>query len=74
MAPSIRAASMISSGMDFIAAASTTIANPVWIQIMMTISRKVLIGLVSSQCGGCFHPSLMTISLSRPTCGCFGSR
>ena len=44
-------------------------ANPTWIQIMMTISRKMLIGEVMSQLGGLCHPSFMTTSLSRPVWG-----
>src|SRR3954462_10988138 len=37
VAPSIRAASMISSGMALIADDRMTIANPVWTQIMITM-------------------------------------
>ena len=43
-APSIRAASMISSGIALIAADSTTIANPVCIQTMITISSRLFHG------------------------------
>ena len=43
-APSIRAASMISSGIDLIAADSTTMANPVCIQTMITISKRLFHG------------------------------
>ena len=42
--PSTRAASRISSGTALIAADRMTIANPVWIQIRMTISQKLLNG------------------------------
>ncbi len=47
-APSMRAASMISSGIDLIAAESTTMANPVWIQTMITIRRRLFHGLSDS--------------------------
>ena len=43
-APSIRAASRISSGIDLIAAESTTIANPVCIQTMITIRSRLFHG------------------------------
>ena len=39
MAPSSMAASVTSMGMALMAAESTTIAKPTWIQIMMIISR-----------------------------------
>ncbi len=39
VAPSMRAASRISSGIALRAAPSTTMAKPAWIQTMMTISR-----------------------------------
>lgn len=68
-APSIRADSITSSGIALRAAPSTTIANPAWIQIMITISRKVFSGGVISQLGGLCQPSLMTTWLSRPVCG-----
>ena len=68
-APSRRADSMTSSGIALSAAPRTTMANPAWIQIMMTISRKVFVGAVISQLGGLLQPSFMTISLSRPVCG-----
>ena len=47
------------------AALSSTIAKPVWIQIMMTISRIVLIGSVCSHCTGS-PPNATTIAFSRP--------
>src|SRR5450631_1051509 len=72
-APSRRADSTISSGIDLSAALRMTMANPVWIQIMMTISRKVFAGMVISQLGGSLQPSLMAIALSRPVCGSDGS-
>ena len=46
VAPSRRAASMISVETPLMAAESTTIAKPVCSQIMITISAKMLIGLV----------------------------
>ena len=42
VAPSIRAASVSSSGTPLIAAERTTMANPTWSQIMITIMAKVL--------------------------------
>ncbi len=42
VAPSMRAASMMSSGTPLIAAESSTIANPACSQIMMTISSEVV--------------------------------
>ncbi len=56
------------------AAESTTIAKPTWIQIMITMSRKLLRGCVSSQFGGSSTPSQMATWLSRPICGPAGSR
>ena len=44
VAPSSRAASMISVETPLMAAESTTIAKPVWSQIMITISAKMLSG------------------------------
>ena len=43
-APSIRDASVISSGIDLIAADRTTMANPVWIHTMITIRRRLFHG------------------------------
>src|SRR4051794_11983826 len=43
-APSMRAASMISSGIALIAADNTTMAKPVWIQTMITISSRLFHG------------------------------
>ncbi len=45
MAPSSRAASMTSADTPLMAAESTTMAKPVWSQIRMTISAKMLMGL-----------------------------
>ena len=44
VAPSTRAASMISSGTALIAAEKITIAKPAWIQIRITISHMLLNG------------------------------
>ena len=65
--PSSWAASICSVGMPLIAALSTTIAKPVWIQIMTTISRMVLIGSVCSHCTGS-PPAATTSAFSRPIC------
>ena len=43
-APSIRAASMISSGIALMAADRTTMANPVCIQTMITMSNRLFHG------------------------------
>ena len=43
--PSSSAASICSVGTPLMAADSTTIAKPVWIQIITTMSRKVLSGI-----------------------------
>ena len=64
-APSMRAASMISSGIDLMAADSTTMAKPVWIQIMITMSSRLFHGRCDSHATGSWpRPSLMP--LSRP--------
>ena len=64
-APSMRAASMISSGIALMAADSTTMANPVCIQIMITMSRRLFHGFSCSHgTGSCPSPALMP--LSRP--------
>ena len=42
VAPSMRAASIVSSGTPLIADESSTIANPTWSQIMITMSSSVL--------------------------------
>src|SRR5215211_3014924 len=54
VAPSTRAASRISSGTDFSAAARIVIQKPDQIQIPTTMITKVLIGVVESQATG--HP------------------
>ena len=52
LAPSSRAASRISIDTPLIAADSTTIAKPVWSQIMITISAGRLIGNVVAHATG----------------------
>jgi hypothetical protein len=64
-APSIRAASMISSGIDLIAAESTTMAKPVWIQTMITIRSRLFHGCSSSHFTGSWPRPIM-IPFSRP--------
>ena len=73
-APSTRAASTMSAGIPLIAAASTTMAKPVCVHTMITMSRKVFSGMLSSQFGGCDQPNAIATWLSRPICGCDGSR
>ena len=65
LTPSSRAASTMSPGIALIAAESTTMAKPAWIQTMMTISSSVFSGDSSSHCCGS-PPSQTTIWLSRP--------
>ena len=64
-APSIRAASMISSGTALMAADRTTMANPVCIHTMMTIRNRLFHGWISSQSTGCW-PSPSMMPFSRP--------
>ena len=70
LAPSIRAASRVSTGTPLIADDSSTIEKPTCVQIKMTISRKLLTLNVSvcSQVTG-RSPSRSTMALSRPICG-----
>ena len=68
-APSMRAASMISSGIALMAAESTTIANPVWIQIMITISSRLFHGCCDSHGTG-FWPSADHDRRSAARCSC----
>ncbi len=49
------------------AALSTTMANPVWIQIMTTMSSTVLMGSVCIHCTGS-PPNATTSALRRPIC------
>ena len=59
----MRAASMISSGIDLIAADSTTIAKPVCIQTMITISNRLFHGWRPSHATGSWpRPSMMPFS------------
>ena len=48
----MRAASMISSGIALMAADSTTMANPVCIQIMITMRSRLFHGCSASQATG----------------------
>ncbi len=64
-APSMRAASMISSGIALIAADSTTMANPVCIQIMITMSSRLFHGRCDSHGTG-FLPSPSMMPFSSP--------
>ena len=66
-APSMRAASMVSSGTPLIADDIRIIPNPAWSQIRITISRNVLSlndSLWSQVCGS--PPSVVQTALSRP--------
>ena len=69
LTPSSRAASTMSPGIALIAAESTTMAKPAWIQTMMTMSSRVFSGESSSHCLGS-PPRLTTIWLSRPIWSC----
>ena len=51
-APSMRAASMISSGIALMAADRTTIANPVCIQTMITMRNRLFHGCTWSHATG----------------------
>src|SRR4051794_4693330 len=65
VAPSILAASMMSSGTALIAADRTVIANPAWIHTITMIIAMVLIGyLINQFCG--VPPSALTIALTLP--------
>ncbi len=64
-APSIRAASMISSGMALMAADNTTMAKPVCIQTMITIRQQVVPRLQLEPLHG-FWPSPSMTPFSRP--------
>ena len=65
LAPSRRAASRTSTDTPLIAADSTTMAKPVWSQIMIRISAGMLIGKVVDHGMG-FWPKAVQIALSRP--------
>ena len=73
LAPSRRAASSTSTETPLIAAESTTIAKPVWSQIMMRISAGTLTGNVVAQATGSL-PNAVQIAFSRPNCGWLGGR
>ena|SRR5438034_10340462 len=68
LAPSSRAASITSVGTPLMAADSTTMAKPVWSQIMIRISAGMLMGKVVAQ-GMALAPVAVQIALSRPNCG-----
>ena len=64
-APSIRAASMISSGTALMAADNTTMAKPVCIQTMITMRKRLFQGWSSSHFTGS-PPSPSMTPFSRP--------
>ncbi len=70
LTPSRRAASMMSPGMPLIAAERMVMANPAWIQIMITISSSVFNGEPMIQFTG-LPPSHTRIWFSRPICFTF---
>ena len=61
----MRAASMISTGIALMAADSTTMAKPVWIQTMITISSRLFHGCSCNQGTGSW-PRPCPTALSRP--------
>ena len=70
VAPSIRAASMVSSGTPLIAELSRIMAKPTCSQIRITISRREFsfaVSMASQVCGS--PPRAVQIALSRPVCG-----
>ena len=67
LAPSMTAASSVSSGMPRSAADRITMAKPVWIQIRMTIRKKLFQnGREIHTCGS--PPSPVTMAFRRPIC------
>ena len=72
LTPSSRAASTMSSGIALIAADSTVIAKPAWIQIMMTIRKSVFQGSLSRNRYGVQPEPDLRIWLSRPICVVLG--
>jgi glutamate racemase len=70
LAPSIRAASRVSTGTPLTAADSSTIEKPTWAQIRMTISRKLLkcSVLTCNQATGS-NPRAVQTAFCRPICG-----
>ena len=71
LAPSRRAASRTSIDTPLIAADSTTMAKPVWSQIMISISAGRLIGKVVAQATGLL-PNAVQIAFSSPNWGWLG--
>ncbi len=67
LVPSSCAASICSVGTPLMLAESTTMAKPVWIQIITMMRSAVLMGEVCSHCTGSW-PSHTRIWLSRPIC------
>ena len=59
---------MMSSGIALIAADSTVMAKPVWIQIITTIKKNVFHGALSKNWYGS-NPSHTSIWLARPIWG-----
>ena len=68
VAPSSLAASMISADTPLMAAENTTMAKPVWSQIRITISQKMLIGLLVSHGIGS-PPKAVQTAFRSPNCG-----
>ncbi len=68
LAPSMTAASMVSSGMPRSAADRMTIAKPVWIQIRMTIRKKLFQKGTDDPHLRRRRRSSWTIAFSRPIC------
>ena len=73
LAPSRRAASMMSIGTALIAADSTTIANPAWIHTITTMRKTVFSGASCRKRTGS-RPTLVISALSRPICSCADPR
>src|SRR5512136_1164476 len=67
VAPSTRAASVISSGTDLIAAERIVMQKPVQIQMPTTISAAVFQPGVATKATGCW-PSAVSMAFSRPIC------
>jgi hypothetical protein len=71
-APSSMAASVTSIGIALIAAERTTIAKPTWIQIMMTMSRKLLRAARAASSPGSMPSQAHDLAESSPTCSSEG--
>jgi len=67
LAPSMTAASMVSSGMPRRAADRMTMAKPVWIQMRITIRKKLFQKGMEIQTSG-LPPKNSTTALRRPIC------